>query len=100
MEATISLRVEKPVLAEISKIEKKWQTDRSEVIRRLLDSAIKEWNIKNALEQLSEQRISIGKAAEECGIYVWEMMELARGKNIDWAGYTKEDLEKDIKVIQ
>ena len=100
MTVTISVRLKTPVLKDLSAIEDKWQTDRSEAIRRLLVQSIKEWKIKNALENISLHKISIGKAAEECDISLWEMIDLVRAKNIDWTGYSKEDIEKDLKLLK
>ena len=100
MESTISVRVGKPILRDLKEIEKKWQTDRSEAIRRLLVEAIKEIKIKNALENINLHKISIGKAAEECGVSVWEILDLVKEKNIDWTGYSKEDLEKDLRMLK
>ncbi|MEK6922006.1 MAG: UPF0175 family protein [Nanoarchaeota archaeon] len=99
MTSTISVRIEKPTLQALTQVEKKWHTDRSEAIRRLLDKALHEWRIENALEQLREHKISIGKAAEECGISLWEMLDLVKEKNINWTGYSEKDLEKDIALL-
>jgi len=100
MSSTISVRLGKPVINELVKIEKKWHTDRSEAIRRLLVQSIKEWKIKNALENIALHKLSVGKAAKECNISLWEMLELVKEKNVDWTGYSKEDLEKDIKFLK
>ena len=100
MESTISVRMGKPVLKDLAAIEKSWHTDRSEVIRRLLAEAVKEWKIKNTLEEIALHKISIGKAAKECGISLWEMIELVKEKNVNWTGYSKEDLEKDLSLLQ
>lgn len=97
---TISVRLDKETQDSLKKVEQKWKTDRSEVIRRLLAQAIKEWKVENALEALSQHKISLSKAAEECEISLWEMMDLAKEKNIDWTGYSKEDLERDLKELE
>ena len=100
MSTTISVRVDKPLLKDLSVIERNWQADRSEAIRRLLAKAIISWKIQNVLERLREHKISIGKAAEECDISLWEMLDIARDNNINWASYSKEDLKRDIKVLE
>ena len=99
MAITISVRLEKSLLRELSAIEKDWQADRSEAIRRLLAKAVSSWKVQNALEKLREHKVSMGKAAEECKLSLWEMIDLAKENNIDWTGYSKEDLEKDLKVL-
>ena len=99
MTTTISVRLDRDLLNDLSKIEKNWCADRSEAIRRLLTNAVDSWKVQNALEKLREHKISIGRAAEECGLSIFEMLDIAKHSNIDWTGYSKEDLEKDIKVL-
>lgn len=100
MTETISVRLREEQLKELKAVEKKWQIDRSEVIRRLLAEALKQWSLQNALERLAAHRISIGKAAEEAGISIWEMLDLAKERKIDWVGLTIEDIEEDLKIIR
>ena len=64
-----------------------------------LKEASDEELMQKALEELKEHKISIGKAAKLCGVSLWEMLDLAKQENIDWTGYSKEDLEKDLKFL-
>ncbi len=96
MAETISVRFDKDLQKDLSKIEKTWRADRSEVVRRLLARAIQEWKIEHSLQQIGAGAMSIGKASEECGISKWDIIELLKEKNIDWIGYTKKDLERDL----
>ena len=100
MALTISVRLEKGVLKELAEIEKKWQTDRSEAIRRLLIRALKDWRMEANLEKIKEHEISVGKAAEECGISLAEMLAIIGKKNIDWTGYGEDDIKEDLKLIK
>ncbi len=100
MATTISVRLDKSVLKELAEVENRWQTDRSEVVRRLLASSIQELKIKNALEDVAAHKMSIGKAAENCSISLWELLELLKEKNIDWTGYSEDDCEKDTKLLK
>lgn len=100
MTDTISVRFDKNIQRDLSKIEKKWRADRSEVIRRLLVTAIKNWKIDNFLSEIREHKISIGKAAEECEISIWEMLEILKDKNIDWVDYNEEDLKRDLSILE
>jgi len=95
----MSVRLGRELNMELEAIEKKWQIDRSEVIRRLLANAIKEWKIQDVLEDIREHKKSVGKAAEECGISLWEMLNLIRKKDVNWTGYSREDLEKDLEIL-
>ena len=100
MATTISVRLDKAILSDLAKVEQEWQSDRSEAVRRLLSSSIKEWKIENTLTKLSQHKISIGKAAEECKITIWELLDLVRERNADWTGYSEEDIERDLKVLK
>jgi predicted HTH domain antitoxin len=95
----ISVRLGKDLEKYLKLVEKSWQVDRSEIVRRLLDKALSEWRIENALEQLKKHKISLGKAAEDAGVSLGEMIDLAGQKNIDWIGYNEEDLKKDLKIL-
>ena len=100
MATTISVRLGKSLLKDLSVIEKNWQADRSEAVRRLLARAVSSWKVQNVLEKLREHKISIGKAAEECQISLWEMFDIVKENDINWTAYSKEDLERDIKVLE
>jgi len=54
----------------------------------------------DCLDKLRKHKISIGKAANECGVSLWEMFDIIKQENIDWTGYGKEDAEKDIKFLR
>lgn len=100
METTISVRLSKLVLKDLSTIEKIWHADRSEVIRRLLAEALHKWKIEYTLKKISLHKTSLGKAAKECNISLWEMLKLVKEKNLDWTGYTQEDLERDLELLK
>ncbi len=100
MESTVSVRLRKSLLKDLVNVEKEWQIDRSEVIRRLLAASIKEWKIQSALEKLLLHKISVGKAAEESGVSIGEMLNRIKEKNIDWTNYSEEDLEKDLEILE
>jgi len=100
MGETISFRLSKGVKKDLEVVEKKWHTDRSEVIRRLLSQALSEWKIQNALEEISSHKISVGKGAKNCDISVWEMFDMIKKKNIDWTGFSDEDLKESLDMLK
>lgn len=99
MTNTISVRLDKGLQKAISIVELKWKADRSEVIRRLLARAVKTWKIDNAIDEINNRKISVGKAAEECEITIWELIEILKKKNTDWTGYSEEDIKKDLEIL-
>lgn len=100
MERPTTLRLPKEMLREIRKISEVEYLDSSTTIRKLLAEAIKEWRLKNALENLRNGKISIGKASEKAGISIFEIINLAKENHIDWVGYTEKDLERDLKFLK
>lgn len=100
MESLISVRLNKVVLKDLTDIEKTLHADRSEVIRRLLADSIQKWKIENALKEISQHKLSIGKAAKKCNVSIWEMLNLVKDNSINWTGYSKEDLEADLKLLR
>lgn len=100
MGKTITTRLPDKFVLEIKEVAERENVDTSTAVRKLLAAAIKEWKKQKALEALRAHKISLGKAAEECEISIWEMIELAKQEKIDWVGYTEEDLERDLEIIK
>ena len=100
MASTISVRLGTHVLKDLVKVERKWKTDRSEAIRRLLAQAVTEWKVKDSLEELRERKITVGEAANLAELPLWKMIDLAKSENIDWIEYKMDDLERDFKHLE
>ena len=100
MTSTISVRLGKSILRDLNRVEKKWHADRSEVVRRLLNEAVKEWKVKDALDELRESKITIGEAAKKSEKPLWRIIDLAGKENIDWIGYSQDDLDRDLKHLR
>jgi predicted HTH domain antitoxin len=58
-------------------IESEEKAERAEVIRRLLEDAIKRWKLKKALDYLREGRMTLRSAAKLAGLTYIEMMDEA-----------------------
>ena len=91
----ITARIEDKCFEDLERIEKEEQTERAEVMRKLLANAIKEWKVKKALELLKERKATIRKAAEFADVPYAEMMDLASKADID-IGYSLKDLRRDL----
>ena len=99
MGATITTRVSDEIEEEIRSISKRELLDRSTVVRRLLVEGIKDWKIKYALEQYSEGKITIWKAARMADVSLRQMLDIAAKKGIPFQ-YTLEDLREDFGSIE
>lgn len=96
---TISVRLDKDTLKEVKFLMEEYRTDKSEVMRRLLDKGLKQAKLEKVLELLRRHKISIGKAAKLAGVTIYEMIELCK-KNEVHIGYTKEDLKRDLERFE
>lgn len=100
MADTISVRLDNEMQKAISKVERRWKADRSEVIRRLLADAVKSWKISDSIDEINSGKTSVGMASEECGVSIWEMLDILKAKNSNWTGYGEEDLKKDLEILK
>lgn len=96
--ATISVRVDDGTLRDLELLREDAKADRSEVVRRLLDKAIKGAKLERAMDLLRKRKISVGKAAELAGVTIYEIVE-AMPKYGVHLGYSVDELRRDIKRI-
>ncbi len=95
---TVSVRLSKESLREVDCIAERLKTDRSEALRRFIERGLREAKIDDALDRLRRGKVSIGRAAEDAGITLYEMLELVRRHQIA-SGYGPEDLERDLRAL-
>jgi len=100
MEKPVTTRLPEDFILRIKEIAKRENLDTSSVIRRLLARALDEQKLKFIVEKLASHKISIGKAAEELNVSVWEMINISKNNNIDWTGYSEEDFIEETKALK
>jgi len=96
---TVTARLSPKTLEEIEEIAKREKIDRSELIRRLLDSALNQRRIDEAIEAYRKGRITLWKASEIAGVTLREMMEIASERKV-LIPYTLKDLERDMEYAR
>jgi len=87
------------MVREVERLAEKMKVDRSELIRRLLDSALREKRLEESVQAYQEGKVTLWKAAEIAGISLREMMEVVREKKIP-VSYTLEDLKRDLEYVK
>lgn len=97
MESKITTRVNDEIRQELDRIAESEKLDRSTVVRRLLERAIKDHKLEKALERYRNREISIGKAAEEAEVSLRKILSEAGRRGIHF-DYTKESLKEDVKI--
>lgn len=94
----VTARIEDEYFEGLKEIEKDEQTERAEVVRKLLAKSIREWKQKKALELVKERKVTIRKAAALAGVSYVKMLDLIGKADID-IGYTLKDLRRDLETL-
>jgi len=96
---TVTARLPGKTLKEIERLAEKERVDRSELIRRLLDSALQQRSIDEAVQAYRDGKVTLWKASEMAGLSLREMMEIAKEKKIP-VPYTQDDLNRDLEYVK
>jgi predicted HTH domain antitoxin len=95
----VTARLPREMLREVERLAEEMKVDRSELIRRLLGSALQEKRVEKAILAYREGNVTLWKAADMAGLSLREMMKLASEKKIP-VSYTLEDLRRDIEYVR
>src|SRR3989338_6828753 len=90
-------RVPKDVKKDIEFFARQEQTDKSNIIRRLLTNAVKQKKLEYALDEYSKRNISLGRASEIASVPLADFMKVAADRKIP-IYYAVESLEADFKA--
>lgn len=93
----LAVRVPAEVEKEISEIIEEEKLDKATVVRNLLEIGIAEWRKQTALELLQKGKVTFTKAAEIARLSLWEFADLVKQRNVEWARYTPEEIEKEFR---
>ena len=96
---TITARIPDGLLKDIEEIEVEERSERAHVIRKLLDSAVRNWKLNRALRGLGEGRITLRSAASQAGLTYVEMLDRAKESGTSH-GYSMEDFQRDISELK
>lgn len=94
-EEMVAARLPQTLVSDIKKIEDIEQTDRSTVLRKLLDKAVVEWKKEYAAKRYADGSITLERAAMDADISVREMMDYLKQKKVV-SQYDSEDLKEDM----
>lgn len=99
MTKVINIRLDDDLIKDLELICKWEKNDRSSLIRRLLDYGIEKTKLDHSIRLYSEEKVSIGRAAEIAGVDLWtfhdELIRLGISHPTD-----ESDLASDLKVIR
>jgi TDG/mug DNA glycosylase family protein len=74
----INIRVDTHLAAALDRVAREESLDRATAIRRLLERSVKSWELEHAILGRQRGELSIGRAAEESGLSVWELLDATR----------------------
>ena len=94
----ISLTVPKEILEKSDKIAKEKLEDRSTIMRELLALGLKQYMIQESVEQYTEGKMSMEKAAEFADVSIWKFLDIMKERKIP-IRYDLEDIKKEIEHI-
>jgi predicted HTH domain antitoxin len=94
-EEMVAARLPETLVSDIKKIEDVEQTDRSTVLRKLLDKAVMDWKKEYAAKRYAAASITLERAAMDAQVSVREMMDYLKQNKIA-VQYDREDLEEDM----
>src|SRR3989442_12935633 len=70
----LTTRIPEDLLKDIQQIEKDERSERAEVVRKLLDTAVQEWKMTKALKMISEGRWTVRRSARFAGTTYHEIL--------------------------
>ena len=97
MQKVISVRPTEEMERKIERLIRIEKMERSALIRRILDTGIKEELKKHALELFRDKKVSLAKAAEIADVSVREMMDLIKEKGI-FLHISVDEIRKDFEA--
>ncbi len=97
MQKIISVRPTEEIERKLGRLIGIEKTEKSALIRRILDIGIDEELKKHALELFRDKKVSLAKAAEIADISVREMMDLIKEKSIS-LHISIEDIREDFEA--
>jgi predicted transcriptional regulator len=98
MPTTVTTRVEDDLVKVIDEIAQKEGMDRSTVIRRFLNKAVRDWLIDKTLQDYESGKLTLWQAATKCGLSLWETINEVKKREIR-VPYTLDELREDLKGL-
>lgn len=95
----MNARVPVVIMSEVENIAREEHTDKSSVVRKLLDRAINNWKLEKASNMYTNKKVTLERAAEIATVSVREMINYLEQKEIEIGNLSIEDLEDDIKSM-
>ncbi|KPV62861.1 MAG: hypothetical protein AOA65_1582 [Candidatus Bathyarchaeota archaeon BA1] len=96
----LSVKLESEKMRTLEEIAREEKTDKSTVVRKLLEIGIRQWKIEKAVQLVLLGRASVWKASELAGISLREMLDVLSERKITWVRIAPEELEEEIERMR
>ena len=78
----MNIRLDADLVAALERVAREEALDRATVVRRLLETSLRQWEIDRAVQAYQRGRLSLGRAAEESGLTQWELLDAVRSAGV------------------
>ncbi|MFH1106641.1 MAG: UPF0175 family protein [Candidatus Micrarchaeota archaeon] len=91
----IAFRLSDDVGKELRRLSREEGSDRSALLRELIDLGLQEKRVEKAVGRYRNARVSAGRAAQEAGVSLWRWLEILEERGVE-SHYGRRDLEADV----
>jgi len=97
---SMQVRIDEKNMKMLGELADMLSSSRSEVIRRVIESGIREMRMKIATEKYIDDEYSLCRAAEFSGVSIQQMAKYLSDRGIPFFKYSAAEAEKDVKEAQ
>lgn len=95
----VTARVPEELFEAIEEVREAEQTDRSTVVKRLLERGIEDWRVETAIRRYRDGEASMGRAVEIADVSRWRFIDILDERGIE-VNYTEDDLAADLDAVR
>ncbi len=78
----INIRLDAELVSALERVAREESLDRATVIRRLLETSVRHWDLEHAIVGYRRGELSLGRSAEESGLTQWELIDAIRAAGL------------------
>ena len=98
MAKTVTTRLDDRYVEKIDEMAARKGVDRSALLRSFFLCALREYTVRDSLEDYKSGAATLWEAAQACNLSLWEMIQEVKRAHIH-IPYDLEDFEKDLRTL-
>jgi len=95
----LSLRIASDLAREIEMIAEQEALRKTDVVRKYLVEGVRRWKLERAVTRYQQGQISLGRAAADAGLSLYEMMDELRRRGIPLDQTTPAEAREEIRAL-